>query len=170
MITLTTSKGKIEIELYTSQAPITCENFIRYCKEGFYQGTLFHRVIEGFMIQGGGHELKSDGFATNLVEKGTHAPIRNEASSDLKNVLGTIAMARTDAPHSATAQFFINVADNDFLDHTAPTNHGYGYAVFGRVVTGMDIVLAIANTPTCTRFGHEDMPVEDITIDGVVIS
>ena len=169
MIILTTNYGDIEIHLDEQKAPETAKNFLRYCKEGFFENTLFHRVIDGFMIQGGGYELRDDGFAMNMVEKRTHAPIANEAYNGLKNVTGSIAMARTDAPHSATAQFFINLEDNEFLDFTSKTNYGWGYAVFGRVTAGMDVVEQIGKMATCTRFGHEDMPVEDIIIEKVTI-
>ncbi|OLQ89679.1 cyclophilin [Vibrio panuliri] len=169
MITLVTNYGDIEITLNHSQAPETCKNFLRYCQEGFYSNTLFHRVIDGFMIQGGGYELRDDGFALNMLEKKTHAPIGNEAYNGLKNVKGSVAMARTDAPHSATAQFFINVADNDFLDHTGKTNYGWGYAVFATVTAGIEIVEKIAQLDTCTRFGHEDMPACDVIIEKVII-
>ncbi len=169
MIILTTNYGDIEITLDEQKAPETAKNFLRYCKEGFFENTLFHRVIDGFMIQGGGYEIRDDGFAMNMVEKRTHAPIANEAYNGLKNVTGSIAMARTDAPHSATAQFFINLENNDFLDFTGKTNYGWGYAVFGSVTAGMDVVKQIGKIATCTRFGHEDMPVEDIIIEKVTI-
>lgn len=169
MITLTTNLGDIEITLDFDNAPISSKNFVRYCKEGFYDNTLFHRIIDGFMIQGGGYEMRDDGFAMNMVEKKTHAPITNEANRGLKNLTGTIAMARTDAPHSATAQFFINLEDNDFLDHTAASNKGWGYAVFGKVTLGMEVVNEIGKIATCTRFGHEDMPVTDVVIEKVVV-
>ncbi|ROV57647.1 peptidyl-prolyl cis-trans isomerase [Vibrio ponticus] len=169
MIIFTTNFGDITIELDQQKAPETSKNFLRYCNEGFYENTLFHRVIDGFMIQGGGYELRDDGFAVNMVEKRTHAPIANEAYNGLKNITGSIAMARTDAPHSATAQFFINLEDNDFLDHTGKTNYGWGYAVFGRVTMGMDVVEKIAKVDTITRFGHEDMPAHDVVIEKVVI-
>lgn len=141
MIILTTNFGDIEIELNFDKAPVTSKNFLKYCEDGFYEGTTFHRVIEGFMIQGGGHTI-------DMTEKPTRAPIVNEANRGLKNVIGSIAMARTDAPHSATAQFFINLDDNDFLDHTATTNAGWGYAVFGKVTAGMDVVEKIGVAPT----------------------
>ncbi len=169
MITITTNVGNIGIQLDHKKSPETCDNFLRYCNEGFYDNTLFHRIIDGFMIQSGGYEMHNDGFAMNMTEKKTHSPISNEAYNGLKNVAGSIAMARTDAPHSATAQFFINLADNDFLDHTGKTNHGWGYAVFGKVTLGMDVVNQIGKTATCTRFGHEDMPVSDIIIEKVTV-
>ncbi|KXF83164.1 peptidylprolyl isomerase [Enterovibrio coralii] len=163
MITLTTNVGDIEIELNMDKAPVTSKNFMRYCKEGFYEGTTFHRVINGFMIQGGGYD-------ENMVEKPTHSPIANEANRGLKNQIGTIAMARTDAPHSATSEFFINLANNSFLDFTATTNLGWGYAVFGKVTAGMDVVNSIAKVKTKSRLGHDDVPCEPIVITKVTIS
>ncbi|WP_036801479.1 peptidylprolyl isomerase [Photobacterium marinum] len=162
MIIFTTNLGDIEIELNKDKAPVSSKNFLTYCQEGFYEGTIFHRVINGFMIQGGGH-------TADMEEKPTRAPIVNEANRGLKNVVGTIAMARTDAPHSATAQFFINLDDNDFLDHTATTNMGWGYAVFGKVIAGMDVVNAIAKVKTTSKFGHDDVPCEAIMIEKVTI-
>ncbi|PSW14732.1 cyclophilin [Photobacterium sanctipauli] len=162
MIIFQTSLGNIEIELNMDKAPVSSKNFLKYCQDGFYEGTIFHRVIDGFMIQGGGH-------TQDLNEKATRAPIVNEANRGLKNSYGTIAMARTDAPHSATAQFFINIADNDFLDHTSTTNQGWGYAVFGKVTAGMDVVNTIAKAHTTTLFGHEDVPVIPIVIEKVMI-
>lgn len=158
MIRFTTNKGIIDIELDHERAPNTSANFETYVKEGFYNGVIFHRVIPGFMIQGGG-------FLPGMVQKETHDPIENEAQNGLKNDRYTIAMARTMDPHSATAQFFINVADNDFLNHTAPTSSGWGYAVFGRVVAGTDVVDAIAKVRTSTRGFHGDVPVEDVVIE-----
>lgn len=169
MITITTNHGDIEIELDHKNAPETCTNFLRYCNDGFYDNTLFHRIIDGFMIQGGGYEMRDDGFAMNMAEKQCRAPVSNEAYNGLKNVVGSLAMARTDAPHSATAQFFINLADNDFLDHTGKTNDGWGYAVFGKVTLGMDVVNQIGKMATCTRFGHEDMPVTDVIIEKITM-
>ncbi len=162
MIIFTTNLGDIEIELNMEKAPVTSKNFIRYCKEGFYEGTIFHRVIQDFMIQGGG-------FTEKMQEKKTRPAIANEANRGLKNVIGSIAMARTDSPHSATAQFFINLDDNDFLDHTATTNAGWGYTAFGKVTAGMDIVNMIAFSKTATVKGHEDVPSEAIIIKKVVI-
>ncbi len=158
MIRFTTNKGVIDIELDHERAPKTAANFERYVKEGFYDGVIFHRVIPGFMIQGGG-------FEPGLVQKETHEPIENEAANGLKNDKYTIAMARTSDPHSATAQFFINVVDNDFLNHTAPTAQGWGYAVFGKVVAGQDVVDAIAKVRTSTRGYYGDVPVEDVVIE-----
>ncbi len=140
-VKLSTSQGDIVLELDPEKAPKTVANFLKYVDDGFYDGTIFHRVIANFMIQGGG-------FSTELAKKPTRAPIQNEAKNGLKNDRGTIAMARTFDPHSATAQFFINVKDNTFLNHTAPTPNGWGYCVFGKVVDGMKVVDAIRNTPT----------------------
>jgi len=162
MIRLNTSMGVIDIELDHEKAPKTAANFEQYVKDGFYNGTLFHRVINGFMIQGGGME-------PGMNQKQTRAPIDNEADNGLKNETGTIAMARTPDPHSATAQFFINVANNDFLNFTSPTSNGWGYCVFGKVVNGMDVVNKIKTQPTGSSMGHQDVPVEDITIDSAEI-
>ncbi|WP_163920081.1 peptidylprolyl isomerase [Photobacterium sp. Alg240-V54] len=162
-ITLITNVGNIEISLNKQKAPVTVRNFIQYCRDDFYNDTIFHRVINGFMIQGGGHN-------EDLVEKPARDPIVNEANRGLKNTIGTIAMARTDAPHSATAQFFINLADNDFLNYTATTNNGWGYAVFGNVVAGMDVVNHIANVETTTSQGYEDVPCCPIIIQQVMIN
>ena len=160
MIRLTTNQGTIELELDSEKAPITAKNFERYVTEGFYDGTIFHRVIKGFMIQGGG-------FTAGMSEKQTHDPIVNEAKNGLKNDKYTIAMARTNDPHSATSQFFINVADNDFLNHTSPTPRGWGYAVFGKVVAGTDVVDAIAAVRTASRSWYGDVPVEDVVMEKV---
>jgi len=162
MIIFTTNLGDIEIELNMEKAPVSSKNFLRYCKEGFYEGTIFHRVIKDFMIQGGG-------FTEKMQEKPTRPAIANEANRGLKNVIGSIAMARTDSPHSATAQFFINLDNNDFLDHTATTNAGWGYAVFGKVTAGMDVVNMIAYSRTTTMKGHDDVPSESIIIEKVKI-
>jgi peptidyl-prolyl cis-trans isomerase B (cyclophilin B) len=155
MITLTTNLGDIVIELDQAKAPKTCENFEEYVREGHYDGTIFHRVIDGFMIQGGG-------FNEHLIQKVTREPIQNEAKNGLSNLTGTIAMARTMQPHSATAQFFINHKDNDFLDY--PGQDGWGYTVFGKVTKGMEVVDAIAAAPTGTRGSSRDVPTETITI------
>jgi peptidyl-prolyl cis-trans isomerase B (cyclophilin B) len=163
MITFSTNLGDITIALDFERAPISSKNFVRYCQEGFFEHTIFHRVIKGFMIQGGG-------FTAKMQEKPTHDPIVNEANKGLSNTLGSIAMARTDAPHSATAQFFINTANNDFLDHTATTNSGWGYAVFGRVTVGMDIIQQIEKVKTTTVAGHEDVPRDAIIIEKVTIN
>ena len=160
MIRFTTNMGVFDVELNESAAPKTCENFLNYVREGFYNGTIFHRVIAGFMIQGGG-------FEPGLVQKPTHDPIENEADNGLKNDKYTIAMARTNDPHSATSQFFINVADNDFLNHTAPTARGWGYAVFGRVIGGTDVVDAISRVRTASRNFYGDVPVEDVVIEKI---
>lgn len=160
MIRFTTNKGVFDVELNEAAAPKTCENFLQYVRSGFYNGTIFHRVISGFMIQGGGFEL-------GLQQKETKAPIENEANNGLKNDKYTIAMARTNDPHSATSQFFINVADNDFLNHTSPTPRGWGYAVFGKVVAGTDVVDAIAAVRTASRSWYGDVPVEDVVMEKV---
>lgn len=160
MIRFTTNKGVFNVELNEAAAPKTCENFLQYVRSGFYNGTIFHRVISGFMIQGGG-------FEPGLQQKETKAPIENEANNGLKNDKYTIAMARTNDPHSATSQFFINVADNDFLNHTSPTPRGWGYAVFGKVVAGTDVVDAIAAVRTASRSWYGDVPVEDVVMEKV---
>ena len=162
MINLHTSLGVIGIELDRTRAPATTANFLQYARDGFYQDTLFHRVIPNFMIQGGGLEK-------DLNQKPTRAPIPNEAENGLKNLRGTIAMARTSDPHSATAQFFINLKDNDFLDYRNSTSQGWGYCVFGRVAAGMEVVEAIAKLPTTSRRGHQDVPVDDLVITQVEI-
>lgn len=161
MITLKTNRGDIVIELDEEKAPKTSANFIQYVKDGFYNGTIFHRVINNFMIQGGG-------FQVGMIEKGTRAPIENEAKNGLSNVIGSIAMARTMDPHSASAQFFINVADNKFLDY--PGQDGWGYCVFGKVVEGMDVVNQMKTVETTTKMGHQDVPVEDLVIEEAIIS
>lgn len=158
MVKLNTSKGTIEIELDTENAPATCKNFLDYVDKGQYDNTIFHRVIPGFMVQGGG-------FAKDMQQKPTGEQIENEADNGLKNDNGTLAMARTGDPHSATCQFFINVNDNTFLNHTAKSPDGWGYCVFAKVVTGMDIVMEMSTVPTGTVSGHGDVPLEAITID-----
>lgn len=158
MIRFTTNLGVIDIELDPEHAPITCANFENYVKSGFYNGTIFHRVIRGFMIQGGG-------FEAGMQHKEGHAPIENEAMNGLKNDKYTIAMARTSDPHSATSQFFINVSDNDFLNHTVPSGQGWGYAVFGRVVKGFDVIDRIAKVKTGSSRGFQDVPKEDVVIE-----
>ncbi len=158
MIRFTTNKGVIDIELDHEHAPKSSANFEQYVRDGFYDGTIFHRVIKGFMIQGGG-------FERGMKEKATRAPIENEAANGLKNNKYTIAMARTSAPHSASSQFFINVVDNDFLNHTAPNPQGWGYAVFGKVTAGQNIVDEIARVPTSTHGFYGDVPVDDIVIE-----
>ena len=156
-VTLETTLGNIVIELNEEKAPETVKNFLSYVNDGFFDGTIFHRVIPNFMIQGGG-------FMPGMVQKRTEDPIKNEADNGLPNDRGTIAMARTNDPHSATAQFFINHNDNAFLNHTAPTGAGWGYCVFGKVTDGMDTVDAIAAVSTGNDSGHSDVPVETITI------
>ena len=159
-----TSLGTITIELYPDKAPKTVENFLGYATEGFYDGTVFHRVIDGFMIQGGG-------YTRDFAQKPTRDPIENEAANGLKNEAGTIAMARTQRPHSATAQFFINVANNDFLDYSAPTVRGYGYCVFGRVVKGMDVVSRITKLRTGAGGPFsKDVPQETVVIESVSLA
>lgn len=169
MITLHTNLGDIKIELNYEKAPITAENFLNYCQSGFYNNTIFHRVIDGFMIQGGGMEA-------GMREKNTRAPIQNEANNGLSNKRGTIAMARTSDPHSATAQFFINVADNTFLDHRSKELFGkkvvqeWGYAVFGEVVEGMEVVDKIKGVATGNKGFHQDVPKEDVVITSVTVA
>jgi peptidyl-prolyl cis-trans isomerase B (cyclophilin B) len=157
MVKLQTNFGDITIELDAERAPETTANFLEYVKSGFYDNTIFHRVIDGFMIQGGGME-------PGLKQKTTRKPVKNEAQNGLKNENYTVAMARTSDPHSATAQFFINVSDNAFLNHTAPTAQGWGYAVFGRVVEGKDVVDRIKKVKTGSHGMHQDVPVDDVVI------
>ena len=157
LVKLETSMGEITVELYADKAPATVANFLQYVKDGFYNGTIFHRVIPTFMIQGGG-------FDAQMNQKPTRAPIQNEADNGLKNEAYTFAMARTMDPNSATAQFFINVADNQFLNHTAKTPQGWGYAVFGKVVKGQDVVDKIKAVPTGNKGMHQNVPVEPVTI------
>jgi peptidyl-prolyl cis-trans isomerase B (cyclophilin B) len=161
MVTIKTSKGDIKLELDAAAAPETVKNFLSYVEEGFYKGTIFHRVIPGFMIQGGGMDV-------NFNQKPTHAPIKNEAANQLPNKRGTIAMARTMIVDSATSQFFINLEDNDFLNFKAPTPQFYGYCVFGKVVEGMEVVDAIAEVKTSSHGMHQDVPVENIEILDVI--
>ncbi|MGK9451101.1 peptidylprolyl isomerase [Acidithiobacillus caldus] len=156
-VVLHTNHGDITIALAADKAPQTVANFLRYVDDGFFDETIFHRVIPGFMIQGGG-------FTEDMSQKRTHEPIRNEADNGLKNARGTLAMARTSDPHSATAQFFINLTDNDFLDFKSASGNGWGYAVFGRVVDGMDVVDAIAKVATGNRGMHQDVPKESVII------
>ena len=156
-VVLDTSKGKIVLELYPDKAPETVKNFLNYVGQKFYDGTIFHRVIPKFMIQGGG-------FTADMERKRTGAPIKNEADRGLNNDRGTIAMARTGDPHSATAQFFINTVDNDFLNHKSKTQQGWGYAAFGKVIEGMDTVDAISAVRTTTRGPYRDVPVEPVVI------
>ena len=158
MLEFKTSKGTFTVQLFDKQAPITVENFYRYADEGFFDGTIFHRVIPNFMVQGGG-------LTEDLKNKKGHEPIKNEAANGLKNKRGTLSMARTNDINSATSQFFINVVDNEFLDHKGASN--YGYAVFGRIDSGMEVVDAIAGTKTGSRSGYQDVPVDTITIESV---
>ncbi|MCL2076199.1 MAG: peptidylprolyl isomerase [Betaproteobacteria bacterium] len=158
MIRLTTNHGVITLKLDAEKAPLTVANFEQYVREGFYDGTIFHRVIPGFMIQGGG-------FNADMEQKDTHDAIRNEADNGLQNKRGSIAMARTNDPHSATAQFFINVVDNDFLNFKAQTPSGWGYAVFGMVDEGMDVIDKIKAAKTGNQGGHQDVPLEAIIIE-----
>ena len=162
MIKLNTNKGTIVIELDAEKAPITAENFLQYARDGFYDGTIFHRVIDGFMIQGGGMQ-------PGMIEKQTRAPIKNEADNGLKNERGTIAMARTPDPDSASSQFFINVKDNHFLNFSSPTPDGWGYCVFGKVVDGMDVVDVIKGVATGSQGFHQDVPIEDVVIESVEV-
>ena len=154
--------GVVTLELDEQKAPKTVANFLSYVKKGHYDGTIFHRVIDGFMVQGGG-------FAPGMNQKPTDAPIENEASNGLKNQKYSVAMARTSAPHSASAQFFINVADNDFLDHKSPTPQGWGYAVFGKVVGGQDVVDRVKGVATGNRGGHGDVPKDDVVLEKAVV-
>ena len=157
-VKLTTNLGEIIIQLDAEKAPVSSANFLTYVNEGFYNGTIFHRIIPDFMAQGGG-------FDTSFNQKAVHAPIKNEADNGLKNTRGTLAMARTNDPNSATAQFFINLKDNTFLNHTGKNASGWGYAVFGEVIEGMDVVDAMAKQPTGNRGGHQDVPKTDIIME-----
>ena len=161
-ILMTTTVGPMTLELDADNAPKTVENFLSYVSSGFYDDTIFHRVINNFMVQGGG-------FTADMEQKATQAPIENEANNGLKNALGTIAMARTQDPHSATAQFFINVQDNDFLNHTGENMQGWGYAVFGKVTEGEDVLDKIRCVETGSQAGHQDVPVEPIIIESVTV-
>lgn len=158
MIKLHTNHGVITLKMFADKAPETVANFIQYVKDGHYDNTIFHRVISNFMIQGGG-------FDVNMKELKTRDSIKNEANNGVSNTLGTVAMARTMEPHSASAQFFINVNDNEFLDHSAPTTQGWGYAVFGEVVDGLDVVAAIKNVRTGSKNGHQDVPFDNVIIE-----
>ena len=161
-ILMTTTVGSMTLELDADNAPKTVENFLSYVSNGFYDGTIFHRVIKNFMVQGGG-------FTADMEQKATQAPIENEANNGLENALGTIAMARTQDPHSATAQFFINVQDNDFLNHTGENMQGWGYAVFGKVTDGEDVLDKIRCVQTGSQAGHQDVPVEPIIVESVTV-
>lgn len=162
MLVMNTTHGAITVDLDMENTPLTAQNFLHYATQGFYDGTIFHRVINGFMIQGGG-------FLPGMKDKKTGAPIVNEAKKAKKNKRGTLAMARTMDPHSATAQFFINVADNSFLDFTAESTQGWGYCVFGEVVDGLDVVDAIKAVATTSRSGHQDVPVDDVVIQRITL-
>lgn len=162
MIKLQTNMGDITLSLDTEKAPKTCANFLEYVNNGFYDNTIFHRVIDGFMVQGGG-------FTANMQQKPTSKTIQNEADNGLSNKRGTIAMARTNDPHSATAQFFINVSDNAFLNHRAKTPDAWGYCVFGEVVEGLDVLDKIKAVKTSSRAGHQDVPVNDIVLEKVSV-
>ena len=157
MIKITTNKGEFTLEMFSEKAPKTCENFEQYVKDGHYDNTIFHRVINNFMIQGGG-------FEAGMTQKETRDTIDNEADNGISNEVGTVAMARTNDPHSASAQFFINVKDNNFLDHTSPTTNGWGYCVFGKVADGMDVIDEMKAVETGSAGGHQDVPVEDLVI------
>ena len=161
-VRMSTILGDMTLELDVENAPKTVENFVNYASSGFYDGTIFHRVINNFMVQGGG-------FDTGMRQKTTEAPIDNEANNGLKNNRGTIAMARTMDPHSATAQFFINVSDNDFLNHTAENMQGWGYTVFGQVVEGQEVLDKIRVVPTGSPAGHQDVPVDPVVIESVTV-
>lgn len=162
MIVLNTNYGPISVELDFEKAPKSAENFLNYAKDGFYDGTIFHRVINDFMIQGGG-------FESGLTQKDNGEQIENEADNGLSNVIGTLAMARTAVPHSATSQFFINVGDNHFLNHSSKTDQGWGYAVFGKVVDGMDVVNKIKAVETSSQNGHQDVPVTEVIIESTEV-
>jgi len=162
IVELKTSEGTIKLELYADKAPLTVQNFLKYAKEGYYDGTIFHRVIDNFMIQGGG-------FTPDMKQKPTQTPIKNEADNGLKNERGTVAMARTMVVDSATSQFFINVKDNEFLNHRDDTPQGYGYAVFGKVVDGMDVVDKIKAVPTGNQGPHQNVPGKPVVIEKVTV-
>src|SRR3990167_8228601 len=160
MVLFETNLGNFTLELDEVRTPNTCANFLEYVKDGYYENTIFHRVIDGFMVQGGG-------FDTDMLQKTTRDPIENEADLSGQNLRGTVAMARTSDPHSATSQFFINLKDNHFLDYRAKDPNGWGYCVFAKVVNGMDIIDKIAKQPTTTRAGHGDVPCEDVIVKKV---
>ena len=162
MVIIRTTFGEMKLELDAEKAPKTVENFLNYARDGFFDGTVFHRVIDNFMIQGGG-------FDPDMNQKPTQEPIENEADNGLKNDFGTIAMARTTEPHSATAQFFINVKDNDFLNHTGKNMQGWGYTVFGKVTEGTEVLDKIRAVETGSRAGHQDVPVDPVIIESVEI-
>jgi len=162
LVEFDTTMGKFQIELREDKAPLSVANFLGYVRDGFYNGTIFHRVINDFMIQGGG-------FTPDFTQKKTRDPIQNEAANGLKNLSGTVAMARTNNPHSATSQFFINVQDNTFLDHKAPQGQGWGYAVFGKLVSGMDVIDKIKQVKTTRRMPYSDVPAEPILIKSATL-
>ena len=162
MVIIRTTFGEIKLELDAEKAPKTVANFLDYARDGYYDGTIFHRVIDNFMIQGGG-------FDTNMQQKSTSEPVENEADNGLKNDFGTVAMARTMEPHSATAQFFINVKDNDFLNHSGKNMQGWGYTVFGKVIEGTEVLDKIRAVPTTSTGGHQDVPTEPVIIESVTI-
>lgn len=162
MVIIRTTFGEIKLELNAEKAPKTVENFLAYARDGFYDGTIFHRVIDNFMIQGGG-------FDTNMKQKATGEPIENEADNGLKNDFGTVAMARTMDPHSATAQFFINVKDNDFLNHSGKNMQGWGYTVFGKLAGGEEVLDKIRAVPTTSTGGHQDVPADPVIIESVEV-
>lgn len=162
MVIIRTTFGEIKLELDAEKAPQTVANFLGYAQDGYYDGTIFHRVIDNFMIQGGG-------FDTGMAQKPTGEPVENEADNGLKNDFGTVAMARTMDPHSATAQFFINVKDNDFLNHSGKNMQGWGYTVFGAVTEGSEVLDKIRGVATTSRDGHQDVPVEPVIIESVTI-
>lgn len=161
--TITTNKGTVVLELDTDAAPKTCANFKRYADEGHYESTIFHRVIPNFMIQGGG-------FTSDMNQKATHENIENEAANGLKNEIGTIAMARTPDPHSASSQFFINLVNNDFLNYRDDSQAGFGYCVFGKTIEGMDAIAAIASVETGSNGPHQDVPTDAVVIESIVVS
>jgi len=163
MVELQTNHGTIKIELNAEKAPKSVANFLAYVKSGHYDNTVFHRVIDGFMIQGGG-------FEPGMTQKPTGAAVDNEANNGLKNVKGSVAMARTNDPHSATAQFFINVSDNDFLNFSSPTPQGWGYTVFGQVTEGLDVIEKIRKVKTGSKGFHQDVPVDDVIIEKATVS
>ena len=162
-VTIATTVGQMTLELDADNAPKTVENFLAYASSGFYDGTIFHRVINNFMIQGGG-------FTTDMEQKPTQAPVDNEANNGLKNERGTIAMARTQDPHSATAQFFLNVQDNDFLNHTGENMQGWGYTVFGKVTQGEEVLDKIRSVQTGSQGGHQDVPTDPIIIESISVT
>ena len=162
MVIIRTTFGEIKLELEAEKAPKTVANFLDYARDGYYDGTIFHRVIDNFMIQGGG-------FDTDMQQKSTSEPVENEADNGLKNDFGTVAMARTMEPHSATAQFFINVKDNDFLNHSGKNMQGWGYTVFGKVIEGTEVLDKIRAVPTTSTGGHQDVPTEPVIIESVKI-